>query len=483
MAEDIYGKKSIVKNIMWKFLERGSALMLSFVVTMILARLLDPSDFGVIAIMNVFVLLLMIFVYDGLGNALVQKKDSDQVDFSSMLWLNLAVSAGIYVALFIAAPFIAAFFGYPEITAMIRVLSLKIIVAALNSIQMAYVSKNMLFRFYFYSTLTSRIGSGVLGVVMAFTGFGVWALVAQQLSLTVFETAVLWFKVKWRPLKTFSWKRAKPLYAFAWKVMLVRFIEQIQDQYRKMLIGKIYSSSELAYYDNGSMLPNVLISNVATSTTAVMFPVLSNIQDEREKVLETMRRWIGLFAFGAFPLAAGIIATAKPVIIIIYSSKWLPSVPFLILSCVIYSTWALEYPLKDTIKSIGRADVCLWMQIVKSVITVIAITLARNCGVLFIAEVAVGCSIVNVIISVACGYKYLGYRPSMLVKDIYQSVAFSVIMGGCVYAIGLININLYLLFAIQVIAGVCIYAALAIVTKNSNFKAIINLIKDKSKTE
>ncbi len=477
MTEDIYGKKSIVKNIMWKFLERCSALLVSFVVTMFLARLLDPSDFGVIAIMNVFVLLLMIFVYDGLGNALVQKKDSDQIDFSSMLWLNLGVSAVIYIGLFVAAPFIAAFFGYPEITAMIRVLSIKIIVSALNSIQMAYVSKNMLFRFYFYSTLTSRIGSGILGITLAFTGFGVWALVAQALSLTVFETIVLWFKVKWRPRKVFSWKRVKPLYSFAWKIMLVRFIEQIQDQYRKMLIGKIYSSSELAYYENGTILPNTLISNVATSTTAVMFPVLSNIQDDRERVLETMRRWIGLFAFGAFPLAAGIIATAKPTIIILFSSKWLPAVPFLILSCIIYSTWALEYPLKDTIKSIGRADVCLWMQIVKSIITVIAITLARNCGVLFIAKVAVGCSIVNVVISMICGSKYLGYKPLMMVKDIYQSVLFYVIMCLCVHFIGLINFNMYALFAVQVIAGVGIYVGLALIMKNNNFKALLNMIK------
>ena len=479
MADDIYGKKSIVSSMMWKFLERGSSLIVSFAVIMILARLLDPADFGVIAIMNVFVLLLMIFVYDGLGNALVQKKDSDQVDFSSMLWLNLCVSGVIYAGLFIAAPFIAAFFGYPEITAMIRVLSVKIIVAALNSIQMAYVSKNMLFRFYFYSTLTSKIGSGVLGVIMALMGFGVWALVAQALSVTVFETAVLWFKVKWRPQKVFSWERAKPLYAFAWKIMLVKFIEQIQDQYRKMLIGKIYTSSELAFYDKGANLPNVLISNVATSTTAVMFPVLSNIQDDRERVLETMRKWIGLFAFGAFPLAAGIIATAKPVIIILYSSKWLPAVPFLILSCIIYATWALEFPLKDTIKSIGRADVCLYMQIIKSVITVLVITLARNGGVLFIAEVAVGCAIINVVISLFCGYRYLGYKPMMMVKDIYKSVLLCVIMGACVYAVGLLQINLYLLFLIQVIVGVGVYAGLAFITKNENFRALINLIKEK----
>ncbi|MBE6045181.1 MAG: lipopolysaccharide biosynthesis protein [Clostridiales bacterium] len=482
MATDIYGKKSIVRNILWKFLERGSSLIVSFAVTMILARLLDPSDFGVIAIMNVFVLLLMIFVYDGLGNALVQKKDSDQIDFSSMLWLNLCVSGVIYAALFFAAPFIAAFFGYPEITAMIRVLSIKIIVAALNSIQMAYVSKNMLFRFYFYSTLTSKIGSGVLGVIMALTGFGVWALVAQALSVTVFETAVLWFKVKWRPRKVFSWERAKPLYAFAWKVMLVKFIEQSQDQYRKMLIGKIYTSSELAFYDKGANLPNVLISNLATSTTAVMFPVLSNIQDDKERVLETMRKWISLFAFGAFPLATGIIATAKPVIVILYSAKWLPSVPFLILCCVIYATWALEWPLKDTIKSIGRADVCLYMQIAKTIITVVAITLARNGGVLFIAEVAVGCAIVNVLISVACGNRYLGYKPMMLVKDIYKTILLCILMGACVYAIGMIGWNMYLLFVIQVIVGMGVYAGAAFVTKNENLQALINLIKEKKRS-
>lgn len=477
MENDIYGKKNVVKSILWKFLERGSSLIVSFAVTMVLARLLDPEDFGVVAIMNVFVILLLIFVHDGLGNALVQKKDSDQLDFSSMFWLNLGVSLIIYGAIFFTAPLIADFYGYPEITALIRVLALRIVVASVNSIQMAYIAKKMLFKFYFYSTLTSKLASGVLGVAMAFAGCGVWALVAQALGVTVFETLVLWFKVKWRPHKMFSWERVKPLYSFAWRIMLVKFIEQIQDQYRNLLIGKIYSSSELAYYDKGSLLPNTLITNITTSLIAVMFPVIANIQDDKERVLSTMRKWIGLFAFGAFPLATGMMAAAKPAIIILLSSKWLPAVPFMVLISVVYATWAIEIPIKETLKSIGKARTCLILQIVKSIIMVTAITLVRNMGMLVIAKTAVCCSIVNIFISMIPGKKYLGYSFKMLFKDIYQTLIMCILMGAAVYFIGTLNYNLILLFVIQVIVGVAIYAGLAAVTKNSNFKALLELVK------
>lgn len=479
MGQEIYSKKSIVRNLIWKMAERGASIIVSFAVTMVLARLLEPEAFGLAAMITVFVNISTIFVTSGLGTSLIQKKNTDALDFSTMFWINVFVSILLYAILFFVAPVIAAFYGYPLLSPMLRVLSLRVVVSALNAIQMAYISKNMLFRHYFYSTLSGKVASGVLGIGIAFMGGGVWALVVQALSLTVFETVVLWFRVGWRPHFEFSLEKAKTMYAFAWKIMVMSLVETMGDQVRSMIIGKKYTSADLAYYDKGLLLPNTIIVNISFSLTGVMFPVLSHLQDEEEYLKEKMRQWIGLGTFLCFPVLAGLIAVADETVTLLYSEKWLPCVVFMQLACVNYGAWLIEIPIRETIKAKGYANICMKMQIVKTVVLLVSLLISMNFGVRAIAVSGSVCAGVNMLVSLLYGKKYLGYRMQDLFKDIFKtgiSVAFMACVLSCASSI---NVPIIIKLVIEVFIGGTIYILFSYTLKNKWFQYCLSILKRK----
>lgn len=477
MEQEIYSRKSVTSNLIWKIAEKGASVIVSFAVTMALSRMLEPEDFGLAAMITVFVNLSTIFVTSGLGNALVQKKNADELDFSTMFWMNGLISFLLYVILFVSAPYIANFYGYPLLSPMLRVLALRLIVSALNAIQMAYISKNMLFRHYFYSTLSGKVASGILGIIIAFLGGGVWALVFQILMLTVFETIVLWFRVGWRPRLEFSVSKAKSMYAFAWKIMIMSFIESIGDQIRNMLIGKKYTSTDLAYYDKGILLPNTIITNLSSSLSAVMFPVLSYLQNNDDQQKVKMRQWLALGVFLCFPVLAGLSAVADEAIMLLFSEKWLPSAVFLQLACVNYGAWLIEIPIRETIKAKGYANICMKMQIIKTIILIVSLLFFMNLGVNAIAVSASMCAVINVVVSVLYGKKYIGYRIQEFFEDVSKTIFSALVMAILVSLIPNLNIPLIINMIVEVLVGCVIYTVLSIVLKNKYFLYLINILK------
>ncbi len=476
--ENIYNKRNILHGILWKFMERGLSILVTFAVNIMLARLLDPKVFGLAAMITVFVTLSNIFVTSGLGNALIQKKNADELDFSTMFWMNMGVSVLIYLILFLIAPIIADFYGYSVLTPMLRILSIQILIAALNSIQCAYISRNMMFRYYFYSTLSGKIASGFIGIVMALLGLGVWALIGQSLSLILLETLILWFKVRWRPKKVFSWSRAKSLYAFSWKIMLTSFIEAIRDQLRNLLIGKKYSSSDLAYYDKGQLFPNSIITNISSSLGTVMFPVISNAQYEKNRPLTLCRRWISMFAYGGFPILTGLIVVANPFISVILTEKWLPAEFFLQCSCCIYAAWIVEVPIRETLKSLGYAGICLKIQIIKTVLAITVLIIVADFGVKVIAISMVVCAFINILISVFYGNKYIKYTPKLIYEDIGNTLLINIIMGIIIYLLNFFDLSSFICLIMQIILGVIIYILLSYMFQNKNFKIAIEFLKE-----
>lgn len=474
-----YGKRSVFKNIAWKLFERGSSLIVTFAVNIVLARLLEPADFGLAAMITVFVTLSQIFVTGGASNALIQKKDADELDFSSMFWVNLGLSALLYAILFVIAPVVSRFYGYVQLVPMLRVLGLNLLFAAVNAIQGAYISRNMLFRHYFYSTLSGKIGSGIVGIGMAFAGLGVWALIGQSLSLLLFESLILWFRVKWRPRKMFSAQRVKALYSFAWKIMLMSFTEAIGDQLRKMFIGKKHTSESLAYYDKGFLFPTNIITNISSSLGSVMFPVLSNAQDEDEgaRAIALCRRWTRLFAYTALPLLFGMIAVAEPLTILVLSKKWLPSVPYMQLACLVYAAWVIEIPIRETIKSMGHATIVLKMQIMKTAFALLSLLAVMNYGVMAIAVSAVVGGGFNIAVSMYYGKKYLAYTPMMLWQDVGNTFLLNVVMGLLVFALSFLSLPNLPLLLLQVLLGIAVYLGFSVLSKNENFVYLKDLLK------
>ncbi len=476
--ENKFGRKSVFHNIAWKLFERASSLFVTFVVTIILARLLEPADFGLAAMITIFVTVSTIFVTGGLSNALIQKKEADELDFSSIFWLNLLISIIIYSLLFVFAPNIASFYRYPQLVSMLRVLGLNLVIAAINSIQAAHISRNMIFRHHFYSTFFGKIASGVVGISMAVAGLGVWSLIGQSLSLLFFETLILWARVGWRPRRSFSWQRLKSLYNFAWKIMLMSFLEAISDQLRKILIGKKYTSEDLAYYDKGIFFPNIILTNIASSTSIVMFPVLVNTQENRVRVIELCRRWTGLFSYFAFPFLTGMIMTSRPVIIVLLTEKWLPAVLYMQLACLSYTAWIIEIPIRESIKSLGYANITLKMQLIKTLFSVTALIIIIKFGVIAIAISAVVSSIFNIVVSMIYGAKIVGYLPQMLLYDVAPTLLINIVMSVCIYAVTFLKLSIILTLFLQVLIGLAVYVGISIIIKNKNYMYVKKLITD-----
>lgn len=466
---------NVIKNILWKLLERSASFVITLLIGIILARMLSPSDFGLASMMMVFVNLSMIVVTGGPSNALVQKKNIDEADYSSMFWMNMAIAISIYILLFFLAPFISLFYGYPQLNLMLRVLSINIIIAAINSIQGAYIARNLMFRHYFVSTILGKIASGFVGIGLAFLGEGVWSLIGQSVSLLLFETIILWFKVKRRPLPVLEINRIKALASFSWKIMLMNMIENIGDQFRKLLIAKRYNSESLAYFDKGQLFPANIITNIASSLSAVLFPVLSRRQDNQEKALFLCRRWTAFFTYITFPLFVWMIITARTIIVLLLTVKWLSSTSYMQLASLAFLSWVIEIPVRETLKSLGFANVCLKMQVIKTLLALSVLVLIISSGVQAVAYSIVFCSITNVLISIYYGRKYFGYQFYMLSQDLLPTVIMSTLMGLCVYIVELLEFSLLLTFLIQIIVGCITYISMSCFSKNSNYIAFRNL--------
>lgn len=269
-------KNSILKNFIWRFAERCGAQLVTFIVSIVLARILAPEDYGTIALVTVFTTILQVFVDSGLGTALIQKKDADDLDFSSVFYFNFAVCLILYLGMFIAAPFIAKFYNDVSLTPVVRVISLTIVMSGIKGIQQAYVSRHMMFKRFFFSTIGGTIFSAFFGIALAYAGFGVWALVAQQLSNTVIDTLILWLTVKWRPKLMFSWTRLKGLLKFGWKLLVSALLDTGYSNLRNLIIGKMYSSSDLAFYNQADKFPKVIVTNINTSIDSVLLPTMSS---------------------------------------------------------------------------------------------------------------------------------------------------------------------------------------------------------------
>lgn len=332
---------SIVNNFFWRFAERCGAQIVTFIVSVVLARILAPEDYGQIALITVFTTIMQVFVDSGLGTALIQKKDADDLDFSSVFYFNFVVCLALYAIMFMAAPIIANFYKDLSLTPIIRIISLTIVISGVKGIQQSYVSRNMLFKRFFYATLGGTVFSAFLGIGLAYAGFGVWAIVAQQLSNTTIDTLILWMTVKWRPKRMFSWERLKSLLSFGWKMLASSLLDTVYNNIRSLIIGKMYSSADLAYYNQGDKFPYVIANNINTSIDSVLLPTMAGVQDDSSRVKAMTRRAIKTSTYIMAPLMMGLAFCAEPIVRLVLTDKWLACVPFLHIFCITY----MFYPI------------------------------------------------------------------------------------------------------------------------------------------
>lgn len=470
-------EKKILTNFIWRFAERCGSQIVTFVVSVVLARILAPSDYGTITLVTVFTTILQVFVDSGLGTALVQKKDADDLDFSSVFYFNCALCLVLYLGMFAAAPLIAKFYENTELVPIIRVISLTVVVSGLKNVQQAYVSRNMLFKRFFYSAIGGVVFSAVLGIALAKAGCGVWALVAQQLSNVAINTAILWITVKWRPKKMFSRERLKGLLSFGWKLLVSALLDTGYSNLRNLIIGKVYSTADLAYYDQGDKFPKVIVTNINTSIDSVLLPSMSSEQDDRERVKNMTRRAIKTSTYIMAPLMMGLAFCAEPVVTLVLTEKWLPCVPFLRIFCITYMFWPVHTANLNAIKAMGHSDWFLKLEIIKAVFCLAALLATVNFGVTAIAYSALFTSAASQIINAWPNKKLLGYGYLEQVRDFAPGILLAVAMGVCVYFIGCIPLPTAVTLVIQVVSGAVIYFGASYVLKLEEFKYLLGIVK------
>ena len=442
-----------------------------------MARILSPEDYGTIALVTVFTAILQVFVDSGLGTALIQKKDADDLDFSSVFYFNFIVCLVLYAVMFLAAPYIALFYEDSTLTSVIRVLSLTIVISGVKGIQQAYVSRNMLFKRFFFSTIGGTIFSAFLGIGMACAGFGVWALVAQQISNTAIDTLILWITVKWRPKKVFSWQRLKYLLSFGWKLLVSALLDTGYNNLRNLIIGKLYSPTDLAFYNQGDKFPKVIVTNINASIDSVLLPTMSNVQEDRERVKQMTRRAIKTSTYIMAPLMMGLAFCAEPIVRLVLTDKWLFCVPFLRIFCITYMFWPVHTSNLNAINAMGRSDWFLRLEIVKKIVDMAILLSTMWFGVMAMAYSLLLGSVLSQIINAWPNRKLLGYGYIEQVRDFAPGILLAVGMGFCVYFIGFIPLPTIISLIIQIISGAAIYIGASALLKLEEFEYLLEMIK------
>lgn len=472
------GTKQLFHNVAWKTGERFFSQLVAFVISIILARLLTPDDYGVIAMILVFINIADVFVQSGFTSALIQKKDADQTDFSTIFYCSLLASVVIYLILFFSSPFVGHFYNNESIVLYLRVFSLKIPISVYNSIQHAYVSRHMLFKRFFLSTLVGTILSGIIGIVMAYFGYGAWALITQYISNTVFDTLVLCVTVPWRPSLSFSLRRAKSLMSYGWKILAADLSGTFFGQLRNLIIGRYYTPSDLAFYSKGQQFPLLVYNNVGVSIMSVLFPAISNVGDDIEKAKRMTRRSMQVITFVLVPMLMALAAIAPPLIRLLLTDKWDDSIPFLQILCLGFSMAVLGIAPFQALKAVGLGNVVLKLEFIKKPVFIVLLIIGVKISVLATAVTMAAYELYGVLVNSTQVKKYLNYTYREQIHDVLPYVVITAIMFVAMLAVYIPSISNLLNIIIQLLVGFSIYILLSWLFK---VEALVYLLKNFTK--
>lgn len=476
MAEDSLKGKTIA-GLFWTFAERIGAQLVSFMVSIVLARLLMPEEYGIIAIVWVFINICNVFVNSGFGRSLIQKKNADDLDFSSVFWFSLAMSVVLYAVLFVAAPWIARWYEMELLAPVLRVMGLRLIVAAFNTVQKAKVSRDMEFRKFFFSTIGGTIFSAVVGIAMAYLGFGVWALVAQELTNVAIDTTILFITIQWRPRLQFSLERMKGLFSYGWKVLVSSLIDTLYEDFRSLYVGKLYTAEDLAYYTRGKQFPHLLVDNVNTSIASVLFPAISAAQGDPDAVKAMTRRAMMTSSYVLTPMLVGLAAVAEPMITLLLTEKWLPCVPFLQILCINCALMPLQTANLQAINAMGRSDISLKLNMIKKSFGILMVVLFIPISVEAVAWAGVASGLFALCMNVYPNRKLIDYGMKEQLRDVVPNWLLSAAMLVLVRLVHLLGLSVILELIVMVLVGVVSYVAMSVLFRVESFNYIWKMLK------
>ncbi len=469
-------KQKTISSMIWKLMERFSVQGIAFIVSIIIARILSPNDYGILSIVTVFTTIASIFVHSGLNTALIQRNDVTEDDYSTVFWTSMAVAIVLYGLLFFAARWVALWYEEPVLEMLLRVMGLILFPYAVNSVQSARLVCELRFKYIFISNFVAGLLSGVIGIVMAVSNCGVWALVGQQLGNAVLICLVMYITARIKIRFCFSKERFKVMFSFGGKLMLAQLINNIKMNLATLLIGRKYSTEAIGIYERGKQFPHFIISSIDTAMNSVLLPVYSRVQNEPEKLKNMMRRSIKTSSSLIIPMMVGLCMLAEPVVVLLLTEKWLPCVPYLQLCCIGFAIRPIHTANLQALSATGRSGIYVKLEVIKLIITWVVLILALVCFDNLIA-VAIGDVIVligTLYVNVFPNKKYLKYSLWEQLLDIMPSLLISIVMAVIMFAVSHMIHNLYLNMVMQFITGSITYLLLFALFQKRDFLYLKN---------
>lgn len=474
MSESL--KNKTVKGTVWSSLDAFLGQGITFLVGLVLARLLSPEEYGLIAIITIFISVFNSIVDSGFSNALIRKQDATEADYNTVFYTNLAISTVLSTALFFGAPLIADFFSRPQLTPLTKAMSSVVIINAFAIVQNIRLTKNIDFKTKTKVSLIASLTSGVIGIAMAFGGFGVWSLVAQQISKQLLNSVFLWFFIRWMPKLLFSWKSFKEMFDFGWKLLVSGLINTIWTEIYQVIIGKFYQPQTLGQYTRAQQFSSIFSSNLTSIIQRVSYPVLSQLQDDKERLKSGYKRIIKITMLVSFVLMLGLAAIAKPMILVLIGDKWLPAVPFLQILCFNMMLYPLHSINLNMLQVQGRSDLFLKLEIVKKIVGVIPLCLGIFVNIYYMLIGSVFVGFFSYFLNARYSGPFLNYSIKEQVKDIMPGFSIALLVALPVYAISYLPLNPFILLPMQLLVGLLIVLILCEKAGLEEYKEIKSIV-------
>ena len=476
MAEDI--KKKTVFGMVWTAIERGGSLVMSFVSNLVLARLLLPEDFGVIGMLYIFIAVSGAFMIGGFSDALIQKENTSHMDYSTVFVWNMAMSVFLYIILFVSAPAIARFYDMPSLCGVLRVYGVILILVALSVVQSTLLRKQLQFKALSIRNLVASFCGLVVGIVMAYRGYGAWSLVASAIVNQIVNVILVWRISTWRPSLVFDKESFKGLFGFGGMMMLSSLIEKLYANIEGLLIGRWYSANEMGYYTQAKKLEDVPTGTLSYIVSTVPFPVFSKFQNDREKLLYGFRKNIKAITYLNFPMCVLMLVIAKPLIELLYGAKWDLSAPYFQLLCVGGMIYTMNSLNGSIVKAQGKGTLYFTIHICQRILGLVLMFLGIRYSVKGLLMAVVISNFINYIsFSVANG-KLLGYGLWLQLKDVFQSLLLSIISGLVVFVLGrCLPFHPFIVMAIQIVIFIIVYWSGSVLLKLDGYYTYLDVIK------
>lgn len=473
-------KNKTISGLIWSFTELMSNQGIQIIVQIVLARLLVPEHFGLIGMLTIFIAISNSLVQSGMDQALIRESNPTQIDYSTVFYFNLVVSALIYISLYISAPLISSFFNAPQLTEIIRILMLVVIFNALIAIQRVFLIRKLDFKTQARITVIAGIISGILAILAALFGFGVWSLVIQTLCMQLVQSILFFVSNRWLPSLTFSIPVFKRFFNFGYKLLLSQLIDTVYKNIYFVIIGRLYPAAILGYYTNASRLRDVSSQSLTQAIQKVTYPMLSSIKEEQDKLANSYKKVIKMSGYIIFPFMLGLAATAPNFIPFLLGEQWIPSVIYFQLLCIAGMLYPIHAINLNILKVKGRSDLFLKLEIIKksflSVLIILAVVF--DTGVIGLISAAITNSYISLLINMYYSGREISYSYSRQLMDLLPAFLSAVIMGVTVYLANYMTSGIYAIdLILQIILGIGLYILLSWLFRIKEFKDILNVFK------